>query len=109
MRGCIVLAPQGKLVPFAQAVFEAYWSRDLDISQDEVLVQICEKLGIEAVSFLADIARPETKAKLKANTDEVIARGGFGSPTVFVARDDMYFGNDRLGLVRQAVLRNQQR
>jgi 2-hydroxychromene-2-carboxylate isomerase len=109
MRGCIVLEPQGKLAPFAQAVFEAYWSRDLDISQDKVLVQICEKLGIEAVSFLADIARPETKAKLKANTDEVIARGGFGSPTVFVARDDMYFGNDRLGLVRQAVLRNQQR
>jgi 2-hydroxychromene-2-carboxylate isomerase len=109
MRGCIVLEPQGKLVPFAQAVFEAYWSRDLDISQDEVLVQICEKLGIEAVSFLADIARPETKAKLKANTDELIARGGFGSPTVFVARDDMYFGNDRLALVRQAVLRHKQR
>jgi 2-hydroxychromene-2-carboxylate isomerase len=109
MRGCIVLEPQGKLVPFAQAVFEGYWSRDLDISQDEVLVQICEKLGIEAVSFLADIARPETKAKLKANTDELIARGGFGSPTVFVARDDMYFGNDRLALVRQAVLRHKQR
>jgi 2-hydroxychromene-2-carboxylate isomerase len=47
------------------------------------------------------------KAQLKANTDEVIARGGFGSPTIFVG-DDMYFGNDRLPLVREAVKRKQQ-
>jgi 2-hydroxychromene-2-carboxylate isomerase len=37
----------------------------------------------------------------------VIARGGFGSPTIFVGGDDMYFGNDRLDLVRDAVLRRQ--
>jgi len=40
-----------------------------------------------------------------ANTDEVIRRGGFGSPTIFVGGDDMYFGNDRLPLVREAILR----
>ena len=45
------------------------------------------------------------KNTLKANTDELMARGGFGSPTIFVDRDDMYFGNDRLPLVRAAVLR----
>ena len=36
---------------------------------------------------------------------EVIERGGFGSPTIFVGGEDMYFGNDRLPLVREAVLR----
>jgi 2-hydroxychromene-2-carboxylate isomerase len=50
-------------------------------------------------------ANDEVKAQLKANTDEVIARGGFGSPTFFVGGSDMYFGNDRLPLVRAAVLR----
>ena len=45
------------------------------------------------------------KDALKANTDEVIARGGFGSPTIFVGGDDMYFGNDRLELVRLALQR----
>jgi 2-hydroxychromene-2-carboxylate isomerase len=58
--------------------------------------------------LLAGIATPEIKAALKANTDEVIARGGFGSPTIFVGGNDMYFGNDRLGLVRDAVRRRQQ-
>ena len=54
---------------------------------------------------LAGIADPTIRAVLKANTDELIARGGFGSPTVFVEDEDMYFGNDRLLLVRAAVLR----
>ena len=48
---------------------------------------------------------PAIKAALKANTDELIRRGGFGSPTLFVDGEDMYFGNDRLPLVREAVLR----
>ncbi|MCU0256254.1 MAG: 2-hydroxychromene-2-carboxylate isomerase [Vicinamibacterales bacterium] len=107
MRGCLLLEPEGRLVPFATAVFEAYWSRDLDISSDAVLAGLSEQVGVEPARFLEGIARPEIKAALKANTDEVIARGGFGSPTIFVGGDDMYFGNDRLGLVREAVLRRQ--
>ena len=104
MRGCILLASQGKLVPFASEVFRAYWTDDRDISQDEVLADLCGRIGVEPGRFLEGIAAPEVKAQLKANTDEVIARGGFGSPTIFVG-DDMYFGNDRLSLVREAVLR----
>ena len=45
------------------------------------------------------ITLPEYKEKLKANTDELIERGGFGSPTMFVD-GDMYFGNDRLAAGR---------
>lgn len=105
MRGCLWLAPQGRLLPFASAVFEAYWSREEDISQDEVLAGLCRGLGVEPAAFFEGIAQPGIKAQLKANTDEVIARGGFGSPTIFVGGDDMYFGNDRLPLVREAVLR----
>lgn len=105
MRGCILLEPQGKLVPFASAVFRAYWERDEDISQDAVLRAICAELGIDPAAFLQGIAQPAIKEALKANTEEVIRRGGFGSPTMFVNGDDMYFGNDRLPLVRSAVLR----
>ena len=36
MRGCTLLEPQGKLVPFAQAVFEAYWRDDRDSSNDAI-------------------------------------------------------------------------
>ena len=55
MRGCILLEPEGKLVPFALATFEAYWGDDKDISQVPVLREICEKVGVDADTFLAGI------------------------------------------------------
>ena len=104
MRGCLWLEPQGKLLAFASAVFEAYWSREEDISQDAVLLKICQNMGVDGAEFLAGIAQPAIKEQLKSNTEEVIRRGGFGSPTMFLG-DDMYFGNDRLALLKTAILR----
>jgi len=105
MRACIVLEPEGKLVPFARAVFKAYWIDDKDISQPAVLTDICEGLGIDAAALLAAIEQQPVKDQLRANTQEAIDRGSFGSPTIFVGGDDMYFGNDRMPLIRDAVLR----
>jgi 2-hydroxychromene-2-carboxylate isomerase len=105
MRMCLVLGPQGGLIPFATAVFEAYWGDDADISQDAVLRGVCGRLGLDADALLAAQAEPAIKDQLRANTDEVMRRGGFGSPTIFVGGSDMYFGNDRLPLVRAALQR----
>ena len=105
MRGCIWLAPEGKLVQFATAVFEAYWGDDLDISQDAVLAGICERVGVDHEAFFNGIADPAVKEQLKINTDEVMTRGGFGSPTIYIDRTDMYFGNDRMPLIREALAR----
>jgi len=104
MRACIVLDQQGKLVDWATAVFEAYWAGDRDISQDEVLADIARSIQVDADALLTAMRTQPIKDQLRANTDACIARGGFGSPTMFVG-DDMYFGNDRLVLVRDAVLR----
>lgn len=104
MRACLWLQPQGKLEPFAAAAFEAYWTHDQDISSETVLRDLCEQIGIDGTALLEGITEPVIKTQLKANTDALIARGGFGSPTFFVGDDDMYFGNDRLELVREAVL-----
>jgi 2-hydroxychromene-2-carboxylate isomerase len=101
MRMCLVLGD--KLVPFATDVFETYWGGDRDISQDGVLREICARVGLDADALLAAQAADDIKAQLRANTDEVMARGGFGSPTIFVGGTDMYFGNDRLPLVRAAL------
>jgi len=107
MRGCLLLEGEGKLVPFARAAFEAYWRDDEDISQDAVLARVCARSGVDADFLLAGIGEPSIKDRLRANTEELIRRGGFGSPTMFVSGTDMYFGNDRLVLVREAVQRAQ--
>jgi 2-hydroxychromene-2-carboxylate isomerase len=105
MRGCTWLEGTDKLVPFALATFDAYWGDDQDISKDPVLTEICGKAGIDPAAFFAAINEQEIKDKLRNTTQELIDRGGFGSPTIFVGGDDMYFGNDRMPLVRDAVLR----
>jgi 2-hydroxychromene-2-carboxylate isomerase len=102
MRGAFAALDEGKLVPYATAAFEAYWGSDLDISHDEVMTGIAVQAGLERQRFFAAIETPACKARLRASTDELIARGGFGSPTLFVG-DKMFFGNDRLPLVRAAL------
>jgi 2-hydroxychromene-2-carboxylate isomerase len=108
MRACIWLAQQAgdsaAMLPFATAAFEAYWAREQDISQDDVLAELCEATDVNVKALFRGIAEPAIKDQLKSNTEEVIRRGGFGSPTMFVG-DDMYFGNDRLPLLRSALLR----
>jgi 2-hydroxychromene-2-carboxylate isomerase len=108
MRGCIWIAGseafKGHLLAFVEASFAAYFSREQDISQDAVLASICRQTGIDADAFADGITQPTIKEALKANTDEAIARGAFGVPSFFVG-DDMYFGNDRLELLRLAVVK----
>ncbi len=103
MRGGFVADKAGCLPAYARAVFEAYWGELEDISQDEVLRRIVRRVELDETEFFERIAQRELKDRLRENTAELMRRGGFGSPTMFVNEDDMYFGNDRLELVRAAL------
>ena len=105
MRGCLVAQDAGRLPACARACFELYWGENRDLARDEVIEEAAKRSGLDPAELLARIGTPEVKQRLRANTDELIARGGFGSPTIFVDGDDMYFGNDRLELVRAALRR----
>jgi len=108
MRACLVVEPQGKLIPWARAAFQAYFGEDRDLSSDAVIVDICRKVGIEPEPLLARIAEQPVKDALRANGDEAMARGAFGSPTMYLDKDDMYFGVDRLVLLRAAMERKRE-
>jgi 2-hydroxychromene-2-carboxylate isomerase len=103
MRGAFLALDAGCLVPYARAVFEAYWRDLADISQDEVLRPLVRRVGLDEASFFTSIAEDTCKARLRESTDECMRRGGFGSPTFFLDGDDMYFGNDRLDLIARRI------
>ena len=105
MRGAYRAIDKGKLVPYATAVFEAYWGDDRDISDPAVLRACAGRAGLDGDELLAAAGAPANKDRLRAATEELIERGGFGSPSMFIG-DDMYFGNDRLPLVEAALLRS---
>ena len=95
------------LVPFARACFELYFGEDRDLSKDGMFVLAFQRADVDPAWILAAIADPAVKARLAANTDKLIARGGFGSPIMFPNGDDI--GNDRLPLLGAAIDRRRRR
>ena len=103
MRGCIFLGKD--MVPFARAVFEIYWGERQGYLAGCGAGRSLPARRRRSAKFFAGIGQQAIKDQLKANTDEVMARGGFGSPTIFLDKTDMYFGNDRMPLIRDALTR----
>jgi 2-hydroxychromene-2-carboxylate isomerase len=106
MRMCCALADDmPALTAFTKAAYESYFGAQENLDDPDVLVAVANTAGLDGKAVRAASATDSVKALLRANTDELIARGGYGSPTIFVDRDDMYFGNDQLPLVETALKR----
>jgi 2-hydroxychromene-2-carboxylate isomerase len=103
MRGCFYAIAHARIEAYARALFEAYWRDDRDIGREDIISDCADQAGLDGVCLLAAAKDTSAKEALIATTDELIARGGFGSPTFFINGDDMYFGNDRLELVEMAL------
>ena len=103
MRGVFFALERNKVSEYVESVFYSYWTNNLDISLDEVLVKIIEELGWSSEEFISFINLESTKEALKLNTEELAQRGGFGSPTMFVDNENMFFGNDRLNLMEELL------
>jgi 2-hydroxychromene-2-carboxylate isomerase len=86
---------------FTRAVFTSQFSAGADISDKKALAAILTRMGLDAASLLARIDRPETKERLRQQTEVAQELGIFGAPS-FLARDELYWGDDRL---EQAIAR----
>ncbi|MGI9336392.1 MAG: 2-hydroxychromene-2-carboxylate isomerase [Gammaproteobacteria bacterium] len=90
------------LIRFLDACFRAAWVDDKNLGDAGVVAQVLEAAGFDAQDLAARAADPRYKNKLKANSDDAVARGVFGAPTFFVG-DEMFFGQDRLDYVEEAL------
>jgi 2-hydroxychromene-2-carboxylate isomerase len=102
---CTLAGDMPALVEFSRGAFESYFGRQENLDDPEVLVAVANAAGLDGAAMWAKAQTDEVKAQLRANTEEVIARGGYGSPTIFVDGTGMYFGNDQLPLVEFALKR----
>tara|TARA_R100000687_G_C6422937_1_gene151904 strand:+ start:404 stop:997 length:594 start_codon:yes stop_codon:yes gene_type:complete len=102
MRGAVAAQDLGQLDAYLNVVFPALWVKGLDMGQAEVVAQVLTEAGLDAEQVFTHANTPEIKGALKASTEEAIARGAFGAPTLFVG-DEMFFGQDRLDWVESAL------
>lgn len=80
---------------FVRGVFRANFVVDTDISDAAVIGGCIAAVGEEPELVLEQAQSPESKAKLREQTDEAMRIGIFGAPTAVVA-DELFWGNDRL-------------
>lgn len=91
-----------KFQPFLKAVFQAIWIDALNLNDPALVAKVLTEAGFDPAQILALASDAEVKATLRATTEEAIARGVFGAPTMFVGKE-MFFGQDRLDFVREAL------
>ncbi|MGE8296788.1 MAG: 2-hydroxychromene-2-carboxylate isomerase [Pseudomonas sp.] len=85
-----------------QALFQAIWVEGLNMGDPLKVAGVLEAAGFDAAVLQQQIAEPAVKEMLRATTEEAVKRGAFGAPTCFVG-DEMFFGQDRLDFVRDAL------
>lgn len=102
---CTLADDQAALRTFSKAAYESYFGREENLDDPGVLEAAANGAGLDGAAIRTASQSDDIKALLRANTDEAIARGGYGSPMMFVDKTDMYFGNDQLPLVEAALKR----
>ena len=99
--GAQLRAP-ARLPAYLRAVFEAMWVVPQNLNDPALAAQALASAGFDAAEMMGWVNDADVKAALRASTEEAVARGVFGAPTMFVG-SQMFFGQDRLDFVRDAL------
>jgi|TARA_B110000116_G_C16764389_1_gene550076 2-hydroxychromene-2-carboxylate isomerase len=101
-KGAFAAIAENTIVEYSAQVFKAFFSDMADIADSETLVEIAKQLDMDIDNFRLTIEGEQNYEAILKNTNELIDKGGYGSPTM-VVEDQMFFGNDRMNLVEFAI------
>jgi 2-hydroxychromene-2-carboxylate isomerase len=101
MRGAYAVQAD-ELRRYCDAIFQAIWVDGLNLNEPKLIADVLVKAEFDSRAIFAAIEQDDVKNQLKAVTEEAIKRGAFGAPTFFVG-DQIYFGQDRLDFVAEAL------
>ncbi|MGP0012152.1 DsbA family protein, partial [Pseudomonas sp.] len=94
-----------RFVEFVDTLYRALWVDGRNLNDPATVAQVLADKGFDPQQILALTQDEEVKAALKAKTDQALQRGVFGAPSLFVG-DQLFFGQDRLDFVREALLQD---
>lgn len=104
MRGATAMLMRGpeQLERYLDVIYPAMFEQPVNLGNVQEIGKVLARAGIDPQELLAEIGTDAVKDKLRADTEEAVARGVFGAPTFFVGKD-MFWGQDRLMFVEQAL------
>lgn len=102
MRGAAAAQLDGFFERYHPAIYRAMWVDGRNLNDMTEVAKVLTEAGLDAARVGQRVQDQDVKDRLKATTDEAVARGVFGAPTCFVD-DTMFFGNDRLPFVELAL------
>lgn len=102
MRGAAAFEGTPQFRPYVDAMFKAMWIDAKNMNDMPTAAGVLKDAGFDPAAFMAKAESQEAKDRLKATTEEAVARGVFGAPTTFVG-EHMFFGQDRLDFVEEAL------
>lgn len=107
MRGATALQmrDESRFVPYVDAMYRAIWVEAQGMNDPAVVAAVLQSSGFDPSQLLEMANDPEVKERLKVVTQDAVARGVFGAPTFFVG-GQMFWGQDRLDFVKQALEAN---
>ena len=101
-KGALTAITENTIVEYSAKVFKAFFSDMTDIADSEVLIGIAKQLDMDIDNFRLTIESEKNHDIIFKNTNELINKGGYGSPTM-VVEGQIFFGNDRMNLVEFAI------
>lgn len=108
MRAAMFCEERGNLEPFVREAFALYWEeggapKGFDgADEDRPIREVARRIGADPDEVLEGAAKTQAKEALKSATSGAVERGVFGAPAFFVG-DEMFWGNDRLDFVEEAL------
>lgn len=104
MRGAVAMQQQGQaaFLHYLDVVFKAMFVEPRNLNDPQEVAATFQEAGLDLAFIQKRIGEDEIKNKLRTETEVAVARGIFGAPTFFVG-DEMYWGQDRLLFVEEAL------
>ena len=92
-----------RLPAYREAMFRAIWVEQENMNDPATVGAVLARNGFDPAQTLTIAADPAVKEELRLRTQAAVERGIFGAPTFFVGTE-MFWGQDRLDFVRDALL-----
>ncbi len=102
MRAAVAALGDERFRDFHRAMYRGVWVEGKNLGDQEALRRAIDAAGLDGAKILARAKEQDVKDTLRRNGEEAVERGAFGAPTFFVG-DEMFWGNDRLDFVEEAL------